>query len=108
MFAVSYFRLTVTEKDAENAGWKRCGSPGTEVPDICELPCGCWQQSPGPLPKPSMLLTAKLLSGPSFGPLNIVETVKTMETSEVMLNSFCSVRWAQTSRGKNRMLMVCM
>jgi hypothetical protein len=35
------------------------GSPGTGVTDRCELPCGCWELSPGPLEEQPVLLTTE-------------------------------------------------
>jgi hypothetical protein len=32
-------------------------SPGTEVTDSCELPCGCWELNLGPLEEQPVLLT---------------------------------------------------
>ena len=35
------------------------GSPGTGVTDRCELPCGCWELSPGPLEEQPVFLSTE-------------------------------------------------
>ena len=42
--------------------------PETAVTDTCELPCGCWELSPGPLDQQPVLLTTE----PSLQPRNKV------------------------------------
>jgi hypothetical protein len=39
-------------------------APGTGVQDGCELPCGCWEPSLGPLQKQPVLLTTEPLIQP--------------------------------------------
>lgn len=40
-------------------------SPGTEVADGCEQPCGCWKLNVGPLASQSVLLTTEPSLHPS-------------------------------------------
>lgn len=41
------------------------GSPATEVRDLCELPCRCWEPNLDPLQKQYALLIQNLFSTPN-------------------------------------------
>jgi hypothetical protein len=54
-YLCAYMPYTVTRKLEDSVR-----SPGTGVPDICVLTCGCWELNLGPLQEVKLLLTAKL------------------------------------------------
>ena len=53
--SMSVQHMSLVSEEARRGHW----IPGTGVTNGCELPCGCWELTPGPLEEQSVILTTE-------------------------------------------------